>query len=51
MAQHNQLGREGEKHAVSFLKENKYQILQTNWRYGKEEIDIMVAKLESALKA
>lgn len=41
MAQHNNLGKEGETFAVSYLKQVEYTILATNWRYGKEEIDII----------
>lgn len=41
MAFHNLLGEEGEKIAVSFLKSKGYIIYQTNWRFGKLEIDII----------
>ena len=41
MASHNELGRFGEAHAVAYLKQNGYQILETNWRYLKAEIDII----------
>ena len=41
MAQHNQLGIEGEKEAVKFLKKKGYKILRTNFRYLKHEVDII----------
>jgi putative endonuclease len=41
MADHNELGKRGEILACSFLKEKGYSILQTNWRRGKLEIDII----------
>jgi putative endonuclease len=41
MAQHNQLGKEGEDLAVNFLKEHGYQIRSRNFRYDKAEIDIL----------
>ena len=41
MAEHNELGAEGEKLAVGFLKEKGYEILATNWRFGSDEIDII----------
>jgi len=48
MATHNELGKEGERRAIGFLRENGYEILETNWRYGKAEIDI-IARKDSAL--
>jgi putative endonuclease len=44
MAEHNKLGNEGEKYAAKFLADKGYQILATNWRYGKKEIDIIARK-------
>lgn len=41
MAQHNDLGTEGEKRAVDFLKAKGYAILKTNYRYIKNEVDII----------
>jgi len=41
MADHNDLGRRGEQLACSFLQEKGYSILQTNWRRGRLEIDII----------
>ncbi len=44
MASHNDLGKNGEKVAVSYLRRNGYRILETNWRCGKREIDIIARK-------
>lgn len=44
MAQHNDLGKEGEKHAADFLSKAGYTILQTNYVYDKAEIDILAQK-------
>ena len=41
MAEHNDLGKQGEEIAVKFLKNKGYKILETNWRLGKNEIDII----------
>ncbi len=41
MAQHNEIGKSGEKLAVDYLQKKGYQILETNWRYEKTEIDII----------
>ena len=41
MAQHNQLGKIGEQHAVDFLERKGYRILDQNWRAGHKEIDIV----------
>jgi putative endonuclease len=48
MAEHNELGKDGESAAVAYLKENGYKILHTNWRKGHLELDI-VAKTEDEL--
>ena len=44
MADHNDLGKLGEELAVAFLKENGYEILETNWVFQKAEIDIIAQK-------
>jgi putative endonuclease len=44
MADHNELGKLGEKLAVEFLKKNGYTILETNWVFQKAEIDIIAQK-------
>lgn len=41
MASHNDLGSQGEEIAVAHLQSKGYQILQTNWRIGKLELDII----------
>jgi len=41
MAEHNDIGKAGEVLAQKHLKENGYTILETNWRHGKDEIDII----------
>ena len=39
-----QLGRDGENLAVAHLRENGYEIVERNWRFGKLEIDIIARK-------
>lgn len=34
-------GKEGEELAVSYLQSIGYQIIERNWRFGKEEVDII----------
>lgn len=41
MADHNQLGQQGENLAVALLQKNGYSILAENWRFGKNELDIV----------
>ena len=41
MAAHNELGKEGEALAVTWLKKKGYTILHTNWRHSYYEIDII----------
>lgn len=41
MAFHNQLGEEGEKIAVQYLKSKGYIIHHTNWRMSHLEVDII----------
>ena len=41
MAEHNELGKSGEQIAVDHIKGKGYKILETNWRSGKFEIDII----------
>ncbi len=48
MALHNELGQKGEKNAIRFLKNKGYQVLATNWRYRKAEVDI-IAKTPEAI--
>jgi putative endonuclease len=44
MAQHNDLGKEGEKYAALFLENKGYTILDRNWTFQKAEIDIIAEK-------
>ncbi len=44
MAEHNVLGKEGERLAVNFLEKEGYDILEKNYRYLKAEIDIIAQK-------
>ncbi|NQY66546.1 MAG: YraN family protein [Flavobacteriales bacterium] len=44
MAKHYDLGIQGEKVALAELEKNGYEILETNWRYDKAEIDIIATK-------
>ena len=44
MAQHNDLGKQGEEIAREYLEKNGYQILETNWQSGHAEIDILALK-------
>ncbi len=41
MAEHNELGKKGEEIAMEFLRNKGFEILQHNWTYGKDEIDII----------
>ena len=44
MATHNDTGKKGEKLAKSFLIEKGYEILASNYRYKKAEIDLIAKK-------
>lgn len=48
MAEHNELGKQGEQFAVAYLQKQGYEILETNWTFQKAEIDI-IAKKEDIL--
>lgn len=41
MATHNDFGVSGERIAAQYLKDEGYNILETNWRYGRLEADII----------
>lgn len=41
MAEHNETGKAGEELAVKYLRSKGYTILETNWRRGRNEIDIV----------
>jgi putative endonuclease len=46
MARHNETGKLGETLAKGWLTNRDYRIIETNWRYGKWEIDIIAFKNE-----
>lgn len=46
MAHQQDLGKWGEDLALAYLQKEGYQIVERNWRYGKEEIDIIAQKGE-----
>lgn len=41
MAEHNELGDMGEAEGLALLRKKNFKILDTNWHYGKEEVDII----------
>ncbi len=41
MAEHNDIGKTGEEMAIKLLREKGYKILEQNWHYGREEIDLI----------
>lgn len=41
---HQKIGKVGEQKALSYLIEKNYQIIETNWRHQKCEIDIIASK-------
>lgn len=44
MASHNELGKKGEQIARMYVQQQAYQIIHTNWKWGKKEIDIIACK-------
>jgi len=44
MAEHNELGIQGEEIARNHLLEKGYLIKHANWRFGSDEIDIIAVK-------
>ena len=46
MAQHNEIGKKGEEIAREYLNERGFRIRNLNWRFRKNEIDIVVEKDE-----
>lgn len=44
MAVHNDIGEQGEKMALNWLKQKGYEVLHLNWRYSYYEIDIIARK-------
>jgi putative endonuclease len=41
MSEANELGKQGEEIATTYLLKKGYKILETNWRAGRNEIDII----------
>ena len=41
MSKHNNLGKKGEELACSHISLKGYNIVERNWRYKKDEIDII----------
>ncbi len=41
MAAIHELGKRGEELAAQYLKEKGYKILETNWRFGRNELDLI----------
>lgn len=48
MAAHNETGKRGEQIAADFLRTKGYHVLDTNYRFEKAEIDLVVLQLEPA---
>ena len=46
MAIHNELGKQGEGLAKDFLAKKGFKILEQNWRFGQNEIDIIAETKE-----
>jgi len=44
LAKHNKLGKDGELIAFMVLQRDGYNILQTNWKFQKAEVDIIAQK-------
>ena len=44
MAEHNELGKQGEDLAVDYLLKNNYEIVERNWVFQKAEVDIIARK-------
>ena len=51
MAEHNNKGKEGERLASIYLEGKGYTVLEKNWRFGKEEIDIIAQYKEMLVVA
>ncbi len=41
MAKHNETGQQGEEIARKLLEEAGFAILETNWRFGRSEVDLI----------
>lgn len=47
MDKHYRFGKEAEKQAAKYLKNNGYEILERNWRFHKFEIDLIAHDLKN----
>lgn len=43
MATHNELGKLGEELAAKYLEKNGYTLLEQNYRFGRDEVDIIAS--------
>jgi putative endonuclease len=43
MADHNELGKKGELIARKYLEKKGFEILESNWRHGKDEVDLIAS--------
>lgn len=46
MARHNQLGHDGERLAEEYLQKKGYTVIERNWSYNRQEVDIIAIKDE-----
>ena len=51
MAEHNDKGIKGEELAAIYLENKGYTILERNWRFGKEEIDLIAQDKDTLVVA
>lgn len=49
MTEKKELGNKGEELAKEFYEKNNYRVLETQWRFGHLEVDIIAANLESVV--
>ncbi|MDR1878864.1 MAG: YraN family protein [Bacteroidales bacterium] len=49
MAEHNEIGKEGEAAALRYLQSKGYAILETNWQCGNYEIDVIARQHDGVL--
>ena len=51
MAEHNEKGQQGEHAAVRYLESQGYTVLETNWRFGSLEADIIASTGDTLMVA